>query len=78
MEREGKQEPSKRHTLAQTRDNVRVTVECTEGEGRGSDLTEDVCGVPSPHEVRGVRSQRQHSLALDLQLQRLLVLPLQT
>ena len=67
-----------RHTLAQTRDNVRVTIECIDGEGRRSDLTEDVRGVPSPHEVWGVRSQCQHSLALDLQLQRLLVLPLQT
>lgn len=42
-----------------------------------SDLAEDVGGVPGPHEVGGVRGQSQHSLALDLLLQRLLVLPLQ-
>ena len=55
-----------------------VTVECTEEEGCRSDLTEDVRGIPGPHEVWGVCSQRQHALALDLQLQGLLVLPLQT
>lgn len=42
-----------------------------------SDLAEDVGGVPGPHEVGGVRGQSQHSLALDLLLQRLLVLSLQ-
>lgn len=42
------------------------------------DLAEDVCSIPSPHEVWGVCSQCQHSLALDLCLQCLLVLFLQT
>ena len=55
-----------------------ATVERKEGEGDYSDLAEDVRGVPGPHEVGGVRGQRQHALALDLQLQGLLVLPLQT
>lgn len=41
-----------------------------------SDLTEDVSSVPGPHEVWSVCSQSQHSLALDLLLQRLLVLSL--
>lgn len=41
-----------------------------------SDLTEDVSGVPGPHEVWGVCRQSQHALALDLLLQRLLVLSL--
>lgn len=41
-----------------------------------SDLTEDVSSVLGPHEVGGVRSQSQHSLALNLLLQRLLVLSL--
>lgn len=42
-----------------------------------SHLAEDVGGVPGPHEVGGVGGQSQHSFALDLLLQRLLVLPLQ-
>lgn len=42
-----------------------------------SDLAEDVGGVPGPHEVGGVGGQSQHSFALDLLLQRLLVLSLQ-
>lgn len=41
-----------------------------------SDLTEDVSGVPGPHEVWGVCRQSQHALALDLLLQCLLVLSL--
>lgn len=41
-----------------------------------SDLTEDISGIPGSHEVWGVCSQSQHSLALDLLLQRLLVLSL--
>lgn len=41
-----------------------------------SDLAEDVSSVPGPHEVWGVCSQSQHALALDLLLQRLLVLSL--
>ena len=51
---------------------------CKESEGSRPDLTEDVGGIPGPHEVWGVGSQRQHAFALDLLLQGLLVLPLQT
>lgn len=41
-----------------------------------ADLAEDVSSVPGPHEVWSVRSQSQHPFALDLLLQRLLVLSL--
>lgn len=44
--------------------------------GCDAHLAEDVSGVSGPHEVRRVCGQSQHSLTLDLLLQRLLVLPL--
>lgn len=46
--------------------------------GCDPDLAEDVSGVPGPHEVWRVCGQSQHSLTLDLLLQRFLVLPLWT
>lgn len=55
---------------------LKANAEVQQQAQNDSDLTEDVSGVPGPHEVWGVCRQSQHALALDLLLQCLLVLSL--